>query len=177
MSDYKEYRQIENLDKSIANKDYIGLREFLCLPIKVDPTFRTHAFRDGIEYVIEKKGFPKDMLYEPFDANEGELYGDRVKNQDVSLCKQDFSKAVFNLGYNFCEERIADVEKLGKFLYKDAAKNKVATVKTTNDTSPKQTPKRPTKPTVKKVPLLSVIIGVGILIATVVILIQVVQAQ
>lgn len=118
MSNYKNFGDTFYLDKNIAQNDMEGLRDQLCVKCRLDRSFSTHGFEDGIEYVEKERGVKN--LWQPLDRSLA-MFGERVERQDPTLSDEDYSRAVFDLSINFCPERIEDVKKLGRYLEKQNA--------------------------------------------------------
>lgn len=135
MADYKQFHNVEYLDKPIEEKDWRSLRELLCVACKLDPAFHTSMLDDGIEYVIEVKKVPESDLWQAFDNKAGTVFCSRVEAKDPSLCSTDYSDAEFYLFTNFCRERIEDVKKLGLYLEDQEKAATPKTVKTAERTT------------------------------------------
>ena len=100
----QRYEAVEN---GILNNDIKGLREAVGTLCYTSRDFSSGEFDEVVAYV-EKRGIKlKD------DKLEGEL----VSEGKTTYTDEDFAYAVFELKNNFCDERIADVKKIGKALY------------------------------------------------------------
>jgi len=68
---------------------------------------------------------------------EEKLKGDLISERKESFLEEDFEEAVFELKENFCDERIADVKKIGRALYGASKKSApVASQNNANGTVP-----------------------------------------
>lgn len=110
---YKNFQSTELVDAGIREGDYIKIRRALTSACYFDRTFSKGNFKDGLEYVA-KQGVD---IFEPFDPQKGALYSERVDRKDPTLTKDDFADSEYNLTENFCQERIDDTIKLGRYLF------------------------------------------------------------
>lgn len=81
-------------------------------------------------------------IFEPYDPQKGALFGDRIDRKDPTLEEDDFAAALFRLTENFCQERIDDTIKLGRYLFPQemqAAKEQAASKQSAKPQSPKVT--------------------------------------
>ena len=104
-------RRYETIDEAILNKDIPTLRESIGNLCYLSRDFSDPEFDEVIEYVISKG----------IDLKDSELKGDLVSVGKDSYTNEDFSKAVYWLKENFCDERIEDVKKIGKALERTKA--------------------------------------------------------
>lgn len=100
-------QQYEAIEKRIENQDIEGLRRAVGSICYTSRDFSSGEFLEAIKY-IESRGIALKV--------DG-LVGDLVSKEKSSFTDEDFGQAVFELGENFCEERIQDVMKIGKALY------------------------------------------------------------
>lgn len=100
------------LDERIKAGDRTALISLLTNICYVDKNFSTGEFDEALNYVKERYG---EIFAPSFDADPP-LYGPRVQNGE-QLTNKDFTDAVAHLNYNFCQERVDDIKKLGKHLF------------------------------------------------------------
>lgn len=105
----QHYEAIEN---GIASRDIKKLREAIGSLCYTSRDFSSGEFDEAIRYV-EGHGIKIKENYngEPLISQEKTMYSD-----------EDFANAVFELKNNFCNERIEDVKRIGKILYKKKTK-------------------------------------------------------
>lgn len=103
----------EEIDKAIQGNDRKSILATLTNVCLRDPTFSSNSFQDALCHA--EKNYT--VLYEEFREGEHPLYGARVDIGDETLQKNDFGDSLVHLEQNFCEKRIADTKKLGRFLY------------------------------------------------------------
>ena len=104
-------QKYESIERGIANNDIVGLREAIGSICYTSRDFSSGEFDEVLRYV-ESKGIKlKD------DTLDGKL----ISDGKMAYTDEDFARAVFMLKKNFCNERIADVKKIGKALYKKTA--------------------------------------------------------
>ena len=114
----QKYDAIEN---GIANDDVKSLREAIGSMCYINRDFSNTEFFEVIKYV-ESKGIKlKDKT----------LIGNTISSQQSEFSGEDFAKAIFELKRNFCDDRIKDVETIGKKLYG----KKTTPIKTAKPTS------------------------------------------
>ena len=100
-------QKYDAIERGIIEHDIILLREAIGNICYTNRSFSNGEFDEVLSY-IEKKGVKiKD---------EG-LKGELVSEGKKSFSEEDFGDAVFELKENFCDERIADVKKIGRALY------------------------------------------------------------
>ena len=110
----------ETIEQKIADNDVSSLRESIGNICYIDRDFSSGEFDEVLRYV-ESKGIKlKD------DTLDGEL----ISDGKTAYTDEDFARAVFMLKKNFCKERIADVKKIGRALYKKTAPVSVQTSQT-----------------------------------------------
>lgn len=98
----------EEIEKGIETKDIRGLREAIGTLIYANRDFSKGIFDEVVQYVEDKGIKLKD------DSLVGGPIISATKN---SYTNDDFSRAVFELKRNFCDERIEDVKTIGRALY------------------------------------------------------------
>lgn len=108
--------QINNTIKEILSDNDITdarkkekLRETICTIIYFDKDFSSGQVKENLKYVEEK-------------INIKENYNNKELFSDAKITEYIFSDAVLALQENFCDERLRDVEKLGKKLYGEKIK-------------------------------------------------------
>lgn len=96
------------IERGIKENDIGLLREAIGSIIYTCRDFSDGEFDELIKYV-EAKGIKlKDDM----------IIGDPIiSSKKDKFIEEDFVRAIFNLKNNFCDERIADVKKIGKALY------------------------------------------------------------
>lgn len=101
----QKYEAIEN---GIANNDIKALREAIGSICYTCRDFSDGEFDEAVRGV-ESRGIK---------IKDDRLIGNPVtSSQKTAFTDEDFAKAVFELKKNFCDERIADVKKIGTTLY------------------------------------------------------------
>ena len=101
-------QKYEAIEKGILERDIKGLRESIGSICYTCRDFSNGEFDEVVEYVLSKGILLFDSVL------EGALISD---TKDI-FNDEDFARAIFELKRNFCKERIADVKKIGKTLYK-----------------------------------------------------------
>ena len=154
----------ETIEQKIADNDVSSLRESIGNICYIDRDFSSGEFDEVLRYV-ESKGIKlKD------DTLDGKL----ISDGKMAYTDEDFARAVFMLKKNFCNERIADVKKIGKALYKKTAPVSVKSSQT--GTNPKKAQSHREESNLGQI--LPVAIGAAIiLIAIIVLLIVFLQSQ
>ena len=104
-------RRYEEIEKGIADNDIERIREAIGNICYTSRDFSSGEFDEVLRYV-ESKGIKLKV-----DALDGEF----ISDGKTAYTDEDFARAVFMLKKNFCKERIADVKKIGKALYKKTA--------------------------------------------------------
>ena len=101
-------QKYDAVEKGIANNDVKALREAIGSICYTNRDFSNSEFFEVVSYV-ESKGIKlKD------DTLVGAEPVSKIKTE---FDEDDFTRAVFELKRNFCDERIKDVETIGKKLY------------------------------------------------------------
>ncbi len=100
-------QKYEAIERGILENDLEALRESVGSICYTCRNFKNGEFDEVVEYVISR-GIP---LLDP------DLNGELVSEGKESFTDADFARAVFELKENFCEERIADVKRIGEALY------------------------------------------------------------
>lgn len=99
----------DSIEEGIRKKDINGLRETVGSICYIDRDFSDGEFDEVVRY-IESKGIRiKD---------DRGLVGELISADKTVYKEDDFTRAVFEMKKNFCDERINDVKKIGKSLYK-----------------------------------------------------------
>lgn len=101
----------EVINKGIAEKDVALLRDAIGNLCYTSRNFASSEFDEAIKFVLSKGIKLKDEA----------LVGELVSAGKTTFTKEDFTRAVFELKKNFCDERIADVKKIGKAVYSKPA--------------------------------------------------------
>ena len=96
--------------EAVRTKDIIGLKSAISTLINYDRNFSRGYVESNLEY-IKRNGI---NIFEEF--NHQKLISNKSSNQ---YTEKDFSDAIFYLEKNFCNERLEDVKKIGKVLYKE----------------------------------------------------------
>ena len=145
------------IERGIAKNDVQLLREAIGNMCYINQDFSNNEFFEVIEYV-EKKGI---------ELKDKELKGKpTISSQKSEFEEEDFTRAVFELKNNFCDERIKDVETIGKKLYgKKAAATKPTEPNKVPGTNPNQSShQKDTEPMVIRVLVVAAIIAIVIVI-------------
>ena len=146
----------ETIEQKIADNDVSSLRESIGNICYIDRDFSSGEFDEVLRYV-ESKGIKlKD------DTLDGEL----ISDGKTAYTDEDFARAVFMLKKNFCNERIADVKKIGKALYKKTAPVSVKSSQT--GTNPKKAQSHREESNLGQI--LPVAIGIAIILIAIIIL-------
>lgn len=124
-----------DLDKRIQEKDIFMLREALGNTIYGCRNFSDGEFDNAVQYV-ESKGIK---------IKDDELKGALISTGKQTYTPDDFADAIAELKMNFCDERIADVKKIGKALYSSKPAPQKEPTKQTQ-TSSAQAPQSSAKP-------------------------------
>ena len=119
-------QKYDAVEKGIANNDIKALREAIGSICYTNRDFSNGEFFEVVSYV-ESKGIKlKD------DTLVGAEPVSKIKTE---FNEDDFTRAVFELKRNFCDERIKDVETIGKKLYgKKVVQNRASANKVENQT-------------------------------------------
>lgn len=127
--------RFDYLDKRIQNGEFQKLRQSLGNIIYACRDFSDGEFDDAVKYV-ESKGIK---------IKDDELKGELVSIGKETYTDDDFAVAIVHLQRNFCDERIAEVKKIGKALYSSKPAPQKEPTKQTQ-TSSAQTPQSSAKP-------------------------------
>lgn len=101
-------QKYEAIEKGIANKDVKRLREAIGNICYTNRDLSNGEFFEAIKYV-EDKGI---------ELKDEKLIGrPTISSQKEEFTDDDYSRAVFELKKNFCDDRIKDVQTIGKKLY------------------------------------------------------------
>lgn len=98
----------ESIERAILQNDIIFLREAIGNICYIYRDFSNDEFDAMVEYVCGKG----------VELMDNELIGGLISNGKTTYTDDDFTRAIFELKKNFCQERIDDVKKIGKILYK-----------------------------------------------------------
>lgn len=101
-------QRYESIENGIAQNDIKRLREAIGSICYTSRNFSSGEFDDAVSYVIQKGIALKDE----------KLVGSLISEGKETYTDEDFTRAVFELKRNFCDERINDVKKIGRSLYK-----------------------------------------------------------
>ena len=101
-------REYDTIEKAILQNDIIGLREAVGIICYMDKDFSTGEFDEVVEYILQRG----------IQLKDSKLNGKLVSETKKEYTEDDFVMAVFELKNNFCDERIRDVKKIGRSLYK-----------------------------------------------------------
>ena len=162
----------EGFKELVKDRDYTGVRYYLCTIIRDDPTFKTSEYQKAEKYLFENG---MEDIYQPYAAVPGEP-GDKDKSEWNEEYYFDRSHALIE---NFSRERLAHVKEVGEYVYRDkptpgkeeAAKKAQAAQGRTGSTKSKNAPKKPESPTnLKK--YLPLLIALLLVIVVVVILVK-----
>lgn len=100
----------EAIEQGIITRDVVSLRDSIGSICYTCRDFSDGEFDRIVEYV-ESKGI------ELKDSTLAD--GPTISSQKSEFTDDDFSRAIFELKRNFCDERIDDVKKIGRALYKN----------------------------------------------------------
>lgn len=106
-------QKYEAIEQGILEKDVAALKEAIGNICYTCRDFSDGEF-DRIVRYVESNGIT--LMDDGIEGNP------TISSQKGYFTDDDFSRAVFELKRNFCKERIDDVKKIGKTLYKDVAK-------------------------------------------------------
>lgn len=99
----------EEIDKGIESKDVKRLREAIGNICYTNRDLSNGEFFQAIKYVEENS---------EIKLKDDNLIGrPTISSQKNEFTDEDYARAVFELKKNFCDERIKDVETIGKKLY------------------------------------------------------------
>ena len=100
-------QKYEAIERGILQNDVKGLRESIGNICYICRDFSDGEFDEVVKYVIERG----------IDLMDDTLVGELVSTGKDTYTDENFARAIFELKKNFCQERIADVKKIGKTLY------------------------------------------------------------
>lgn len=101
-------QKYDAIESGIANNDIKALREAIGSICYTNRDFSNGEFFEVVKYV-ESKGIK---------LKDDKLQGNpTISSLKSEFNDEDFARAVFELKKNFCDERIRDVEAIGKKLY------------------------------------------------------------
>lgn len=100
-------QRYEAIEKGIANKDIRKLRAAIANICYTSRDFSSNEFDEAVQYV-KANGI---------NIMDREVKGQLISKEKNSYSEDDFADAVFMLKENFCQERIADVKKIGRAVY------------------------------------------------------------
>ena len=123
------------LDQRIQDGDIDMLKEALGNMAYGCRNFSDGEFDGAVKYV-ESKGIK---------IKDDQLDGELISKGKETFTDRDFTDAIAELKMNFCDERIADVKKIGKALYSSKPAPQKEPTKQTQ-TSSAQTPQSSAKP-------------------------------
>ncbi|ERK60426.1 hypothetical protein HMPREF1983_00173 [Gemella bergeri ATCC 700627] len=96
----------ESLETAIKENDIKLIRQLLVDLLIFDKDLSKGEFLNTLNYV-ENKGIK---------VKEDKLIGELIYKENKELSLEDFSNAMTELTFNFCDERIEDVRKIGFYL-------------------------------------------------------------
>jgi hypothetical protein len=144
-------QKYEPIEKAIEENDIDTLRGLIGTICYTSRDFSNSEFDEVVAYVISKGIKLKD----------DKLVGDLVSAGKTTYTEDDFTSAVYELKKNFCDERINDVKKIGKALYKTSAPK-------TSNASQKQTGTSPNAESHQKSNALPIMVLVAVAVVAVV---------
>lgn len=97
----------EGIEKAIKENDIKGLREIIGSICYTCRDFSDGEFDESIQYI-------KSQGIDIFDSLDDKPL---ISAQKEEYIDDDFTRAVYELKRNFCDERIEDLKKIGKSLY------------------------------------------------------------
>jgi hypothetical protein len=103
----------EQLDEAIAKKDIPSIRIILTTSMVQDPGFVNRVFENRLKRVRES-GIFENEVFEPFS-------GDEIIENSLLWTKDYYAKARTDFLYNFSQERLTHLRKVGQKLYPAAA--------------------------------------------------------
>lgn len=122
-------QEYEIIEKGIETKDIALLREAIGNICYTCSDFSDGDFDRTVEYVESKIIGLKD---------EKLMGNPTISSRKSEFTDDDFSRAIFELKRNFCDERIDDVKKIGRALHKDNSNSVVETEEIQNNKSENQ---------------------------------------
>ena len=101
-------QKYEAIEKGIADGDVERLREAIGNICYTNRDLSNGEFFEAVKYVEDNK----------IELKDKKLIGrPTISSQKEEFTDDDYSRAVFELKKNFCDERIKDVQTIGKKLY------------------------------------------------------------
>lgn len=123
-------QKYEMIEKGIKEKNIESLRKYVGSIAYTCRDFSDGEFDEVVEY-IESQGIK---------LKDDNLIGEAtISSQKKVFEAEDFTKAVYELKRNFCDERIADVKTIGKALYSNKKTTKTMQL---NDQAQTSNPKK-----------------------------------
>ena len=113
-------QKYESIERGILQNDVKALRESIGSICYTCRDFSNGEFDEVVKYVLDKG----------IKLMDDTLVGELVSTGKETYTDEDFARAIFELKKNFCRERIADVKKIGKTLYRKKPEPKVQTSQT-----------------------------------------------
>lgn len=113
------------IEKGILQNDVKALRESIGSICYTCRDFSNGEFDEVVRYVLAKG----------IKLMDDTLVGELVSTGKETYTDEDFARAIFELKKNFCQERIADVKKIGTTLYRKKVEPQVQASQTSG-TSP-----------------------------------------
>lgn len=108
-----KYEIFDFLKDDIQRDDIKSLRRKLIIIIQNDQDFSKGYFETACRYINKE-----DKIYEKLDKNVPLI----LNNKKDNFTKDDFIDAIYNLKQNFSRERVQEVKKIGKVIYRDETK-------------------------------------------------------
>ena len=102
----------ESIERGILQNDIGSLRESIGSICYTCRDFSNGEFDEVVAYVCGKG----------IELMDKEVVGELISTGKTVYTDEDFARAIFWLKKNFCQERIDDVKKIGKTLYKRTEK-------------------------------------------------------
>ena len=102
----------EGFKELVKDRDYTGVRYYLCTIIRDDPTFKTSEYQKAEKYLFENG---MEDIYQPYAKVPGEP-GDKDKSEWNEEYYFDRSHALIE---NFSRERLVHVKEVGEYVYRD----------------------------------------------------------
>lgn len=101
-------QKYDAIEKALLENDVNRLREAMGDICYTNRSFSDGEFDQVLDY-IGSKGI---------DIFDSQLNGKLISEGKTEYSDDDFARAVYELKKNFCKERVNDVKKIGKILYK-----------------------------------------------------------
>ena len=100
---------LQTISNVAKNKDIKGIRRVLVIAIQNDQNFEKGYFDINLNYAL--KHVSETHLFESYDKKP------LISNSKKEFNRDDYINAIYELKNNFCKERIADVKKIGQYVY------------------------------------------------------------